>query len=131
MNEIRKKWIIFIELSMKTVGKCGQEELGRRIDRQKEQMDQVEKSVEDIRTGNAETFEKIREVFETRTYENSASFRPDLSIRPPPLVSNSSLSDVNNFISQFNKYTQSGNNFTIPGIIYAKAQVNMDAWWLT
>ena len=94
MNEIRKKWIIFIELSMKTVGKCGQEELGRRIDRQKEQMDQVEKSVEDIRTGNAETFEKIREVFETRTYENSASFRPDLSIRPPPLVSNSSLSDV-------------------------------------
>ena len=131
MNEIRKKWIIYIELSMKTVGKCGQEELGRRIDRQKEQMDQVEKSVEDIRTGNAETFEKIREVFETRTYENSASFRPDLSIRPPPLVSNSSLSDVNNFISQFNKYTQSGNNFTIPGIIYAQAQVNMDAWWLT
>ena len=94
-------------------------------------MAKLTRSVDGMKMGNLETIQEIRDILKPQTtYEHPATFRPNLDIRPAPLVSNCTLTDVNKFIIQFTKYIQPGQNCMIPGIILSQAEVNMDIWWL-
>ena len=56
-------------------------------------------------------------------------FKPDTHLRPAPLTFQSTLMETYHFYAQFERYIKSSNSIST-GIIYSKALVNMDKYWL-
>ena len=104
LEEINSNWEKFIQLSIQTTNGCGEEELNKQIDRQIDEMRKTQ-----LKLGNLEISLEIRKNFKhKKAHEHPAIFKLNLDIRPAPLISNCTLTEVHKFINQFTRYIESG-----------------------
>ena len=102
-------------------------------------MERYSHMVESIKGNNAEVFREVYFVLNSHETKQpirqlpaktSEKFKPDLEMRPAPLVFNCNIVEMHRFNDQFVKYIKSGSQTPPEGIVYAQACVNIDKFWL-
>ena len=95
--------------------------------------------VESIKGKNAEVFREVYSVLNSHETKQPirqlptktvAKFKPDLELRPTPLVFDCTMVEMHQFNEQFVKYIKSGSQVPPEGIIFAQACINIDKFWL-
>ena len=131
----------YMNLSVQAVTETGEGVLEQKILEQTAQMDKYSQAVESITINNIETFREIYLILDSHqtqkpirqlpAYQTSAIFKPDLDLRPAPLVYNCTVLEMHQFNDQFVKYIKSGIDQAPPErVIFAQACVNIDEFWL-